>query len=201
MQEGRVANIVKSGAAIWTAPLGEALPGKSVPFGGDWGGNWEKFGLTKEPLTFSYEEERAEIVVEEFLAKVDEKRISESAMFETVLAELSATVLRHVLAQGAVKQVAAGASQVAYEEIRIGNEADIAKRCWGFEGRFLSDQGEQFPVRFFVFRGTCKLNGEMEFSRKSDDYTGVPMQVVALADPDRDGRLWSWYRVLGKATS
>jgi hypothetical protein len=201
MNEGRVADIIKSGATVWTAPLSEALPAKSLPFGADWGGNWDKFGLTKEPLTFAYEQEEAEIVVEEYLAPVDRKRIAESAMAETVLSEFSAQVLRHVMGQGAMAQVAAGASQVAYEELQFGNEVEIEKRIWGFEGQYLSPQGEQFPVRWFLYRGTCKLNGELEFSRKSDDYVGIPMQVAGLADPDRDGRLWGWYRVLGKATS
>jgi hypothetical protein len=39
-------------------------------------------------------------------------------------------------------------------------------------------------VRFFIPRGTAKLNGDLKFSRRDDDYTGVPLQVNALADVD-----------------
>ena len=37
--------------------------------------------------------------------------------------------------------------------------AIMAEYAWGFEGEYRTDAGVQFPIRFFLFKGTAKLNG------------------------------------------
>lgn len=202
MADPVVANIVKSGAIVWSAPVGEALPDETlIAYGAVWGGNWTRMGFTKEPLSFAYEDERMEIEVEEVLAAVDQHRIKESVTFETVLAELTAEYL-HLAAggQGTVTTTPAGSGQKGYEEVTFGDEAVIAKREWGFEGLFLDSAGTEQPIRVFVYRGTATLNGALEFSKKSDEYTGIPLQVRALADTENGNRLWTFQRVTAPAT-
>ncbi len=197
-----VTNIIKSGATCWYAPVGETLPDEtSVAFGAAWGGNWARVGYTKEPLAFTYEDERVDITVEEVLAPVLQRRISEGVAFETVLAELTADYLKLAAGgQGTVSTTAAGAGQKGYEQITFGDEVIIEQKCWGFEGMYVTSAGVEQPIRIFVYKGVAMLNGALEFSKKSDDYIGVPLQVKALADTDNSNRLWTFQRVTAPAT-
>ena len=36
-----------------------------------------------------------------------------------------------------------------------------------------------------------KLNGELQFSRRNDDHTGVPLQAIALANTTTGRLIWS----------
>jgi len=183
-----VANIIKSGATLYRAPVGETIPDETtVAYGAAWGGNWETFGYTKEPLTISYESEEADIVVEEELAPVKRWRISESLTLETVLAELTAAYLQVAASdQDDVTETAAGAAQKGYEETGLGGMFELAEKAWGFEGLFITSGGDDEPIRVFVHKGTAMLNGEVDFSRDSDDYVGVAIPRRALADPSQD---------------
>jgi hypothetical protein len=158
-------------------------------------------GYTKEPLAFTYEDERVDITVEEVLAPVLQRRISEGVAFETVLAELTADYLKLAAGgQGTVSTTAAGAGQKGYEQITFGDEVIIEQKCWGFEGMYVTSAGVEQPIRIFVYKGVAMLNGALEFSKKSDDYIGVPLQVKALADTDNSNRLWTFQRVTAPAT-
>lgn len=206
MADPVVSQIIKSGAILWYAPVGETIPDETtVAFGGDWGGNWERVGYTKEPLTMAYEDERAVIAVEEHLGPVREFRTSEDLKLETVLAELTGGYLK--LAAGGdpddVVSTPAGAGQVAFEEMFMGDEVAVPEFAWGFEGLYLDASGAEFPLRVFIWKGTAKLNGGLEFSKKSDDYVGAPIQIHALVDPDQDEgeRLVQFQRVTAEASS
>jgi len=130
-----VANIIKSGAVLWYAPVAEAQPSTLAPvYGAAWGGNWVRVGYTKAPLTAAYASTEAEIAVEEELASVKRVRTAEALTLETVLGELTAAYLK--LAGGdqrTVTPVAAAAAQKAYEETGLGGIAEIAQYEWGFE--------------------------------------------------------------------
>jgi hypothetical protein len=176
-----VFNILKSGAVVWHAPFGEAFPDPAVIDAGDaWGGNWERIGATKEPVALKYTTDEHSSEVEEFLGPVRRFRIKEELALETVMAELTAEYLG--LAVGSAPFLAG--SGVPYDELVVGNDPCLDEEAWGFEG-ILCDAGcVETPVRFFIPRGTAKLNGDLKFSRRDDDYTGVPLQVNALADVD-----------------
>jgi hypothetical protein len=201
-----VTNIIKSNGVLWYAPVGESIPDETtVALSADWGGNWERVGYTKEPLVWVYEDERHRINVEEELTPVREVRIGEETRFETVLSELTPAYWE--LARGDdpdnVSSTGAGASQRAYDELKVGGEVQVQEYAWGFEGMYVDSSGNTFPVRVYILAGTAMLNGELTFSKREDDYTGVPIQINALADTTQsDGEKLVWFqRVTAEATS
>jgi len=191
-----VFNILKSGAVVWHAPVGEAFPDPAViGAGDDWGGNWEQIGATKEAVALKYTTDEAPIEVEEFLGPVRRFRTKEELALETVMAELTGDYLG--LAVGAVSTPAG--SGTPYEELIVGNDVCLDELTWGFEGILCDAACTETPVRFFIPRGTAKLNGDLKFSRRDNDYTGVPLQVNALADVDDvtdPGRMFVFQRVI-----
>lgn len=186
-----VSNILKSGAIAWLAPYGEAFPDDTTIDAGDaWGGNWARIGFTKEPLKLAYEDENHEIKVEEYLAAVDRKKISEKSMMETVLSELIGDYLQYVM-DGTLTQTAAGASQKAFDELLIGNDSEKTKYAIGFESIRYDANGVALPQRIGYYKCTLRLNGELLFSKRNDDYTGVPLQAMALMDTTVGRLIWT----------
>lgn len=195
-----VGNIFKSGAIVWIAPAGEALPvADTIAAGAAWGGNWSRVGFTKAPVAVKYEDEEHDVDVEEFLSSVDRYKISEKIMVETVLAELTADYLKLGIG-GTVTTVAATTELVGKDILEAGNDAIKPKYVVGFEGTYVNAAGVSLPVRFFVHRATVKLNGELTFSKKNGDYTGVPLQVSGLANTASNGRLFKFERVTAPKT-
>lgn len=202
-----VSNILKTGAILYYAAVGEALPDETTVDAGDaWGGNWTRLGYTAAPLTLAYSSDYHEVEVEEVLLPVDRMRISETVQLETELAEVTAAYLDLAMGGGTVSTTAAGASQDAYEEVPLGSVSLLTKYTFGFEGELLDSAGIAQPVRFFVARGTIVMNGNLEFSRKSDDFTTIPVQITALAVDGNEPAGFSsypylWQRVTGEKTS
>ena len=191
MADPVVTNILKSGATAWLAPVGTAFPDDTdIDAGEAWGGAWTRLGFTKEPLTLTYESEEHNVEVEEFLAAVDRVKIGESSMMETVLSEMIADYLQYAL-DGAVTDVSAGASQKGYSELLVGNDSNKAEYAIGFEAIRYNASGVALPQRIGFYRCTLKLNGELKFSRRDDDHTGVPLQAVALANTTTGRLIWS----------
>lgn len=201
MATPNVFNILKSNAVLYYAPVGEAEPDEtSVAAGAAWGGNWERVGATKEPLTCLYEDEHTEVNIEESLSAVHRFRTSESLTLETVLAELEADYLQ-LLLEGTVTDTAAGAGQVGFEELPAGGVALRTSYAWGFEGVYQDSGGNNHAARVFIYRATARLNGELMFSKREDDYLGVPIQVQALSHATNLGDLFKFQRVTAVATS
>lgn len=193
MADPVVTNILKSGAICWYAPAGTAFPNEnSVGAGVAWGGNWKKLGFTKEPVKLAYEDEEHEIEVEEFLAAVGRVKIGEKGTLETVLSELTADYLQ-LGVDGTVTTTAAGPSQVAKEELVVGNVSKKTQYVLGFEGIRYDATGNVLPIRVGFYICTLHLNGELKFSRRDDDHTGVPLQAQALGDPANSGRV-IWFQ-------
>lgn len=201
-----VTNILTGGAVVWMAPVAEAIPDETtITYGTAWGGNWARIGFTKAPLTLVYAFDEAEIEIEEELSPIDRLRIKETLALETVLAEVTGEYFALAMGQDsttAVTTVAAGVGQRAYEEVKLGGNSEIKQYQWGFEARYVDSVGVEFPVRFFVHKGTAKLNGNLEFSQKSGEYPGIPLQINALADPSQAAgeKLFHFQRVTAKAT-
>lgn len=198
-----VTNIVTGGATIWYAPVGEALPDENTAFGGAWGGNWAKLGYTKAPITLAYEDEWGEASVEEALTPVKRWRIGESFTLETVLSELIGAYLNLVV-HSTITTTAAGVSQVGFEEIDIGGEADLDEYAYGIEAKYVdaSSPANEFPIRVFVWKANAKLNGQLEFSNRNNDYPGIPLQIMGMADTSQaaGAQLFRWQRVTAPAT-
>jgi len=197
-----VANIVMGNAIVYYAPVGESEPADSVAYGTAWGGNWARVGYTNAPLVMAYEDEQVEAVPQEALTAVKRAKSAESARFETSLAELEADYLKLAFGAGTVSNTAAGAGQVAKEELVIGGDVDLDEYAWGFEGRYKDSSGNDFPVRVWIHKATAKLNGELEFSRESEG-VGIPLQINALADTGKAAgqQLFKLQRVTAAATS
>jgi len=200
MANPAVANILKSGAVAWIAPTGEAFPDEtSVDAGAVWGGNWVRIGYTKEPLKLMYEDEEHDVEVEEVLMAISRKKTGEKSEIETVLSELTADYLQYAL-DGAVTTVSAGSGQKAYEQLLAGDDSEKTVYTIGFEGIRYNSSGVALPLRIGYYRCTLRLNGELKFSRRDDDHTGVPLQVRALGRTDGGRPIW-FQRVTAPATS
>ncbi len=200
MGNPNVFQILKSNAVLWFAPVGTAFPDEtSIAAEAAWGGAWERLGATKEPVTMLYEDEQADINVEEYLSPVHRFRTSEALTIETVLAELDADFIA-LMTDGTVSKTAASGGQAGYEELPIGNDAFRTAYAWGFEGIYLDSSGNTLAARVFVYRATAKMGGELAFSKREDDYTGVPITIEALSDSATPGRLLVFQRVTAPAT-
>jgi hypothetical protein len=193
-------NIFKSNAVIWVAAVGSTLPDPdSIAAGADWGAAWDRVGFTAAPVSAAYDHEEAEFPVEEFLAPVARVTTKEGLKVETTLAELVASYLQLGL-EGTVVTTPAGVGAVGVEDLVVGNAANRTVRSFGFEGTYVSSLGNTHPLRFFIYRATCHLGGELSFSKHEDKYTGIPISIQALADPDNSGRLFAFQRVTAPAT-
>lgn len=207
MTAAQVRNLLKSGAKVWVAPTGETVPDETtVAADAAWGGNWAQLGWTKAPLAVGYESERTDFHVEQFLAAVKRRKIKESGRFETVLAEATAEHLAYAIGYDAtdsniVDETSAGASQKAYEELVVGGTAVLTEWAVGFEGITYDGDDAAQPVRIFFDRMTFTMNGDLSFSQKDDDYTGIPISGDGLADTANGGRLFTWQRVTAAASS
>lgn len=197
-------NIIKSGATIWYAAFDdtsvEALPDEtSVEYNGAWGGNWAKIAYTAEPVKLLKTDERMQITTEEFLTELDEFRIAFMGEFTTILSEVTADIYA-ILFGGTVSTTAAGAGQKGYEEINIDPTALVAKYTFGLEG-FRSVAGVQQPVRWWLPKATIVINGESEYSQKTDSYWQLPVKIKVLKDDVNDSPPFMWQRVTAAATS
>jgi hypothetical protein len=175
------ADIVMGPVVVWKAPVGETRPDENaVAYGVAWGGNWTSIGYTKVPLSCLPAYETVEAFVEEFLEPVKRRRTVAHVTLETTLALLTADNLQLGMG-GTVTDTPAGAAQVGKEELEAGNNAVMAEYAWGFEGEYRTDAGVQFPIRLFLYKGTCVLNGALEFG-KATPGTGIPIRIEGLAD-------------------
>lgn len=199
-----VANVIKSGARLYVAPTGEANPDEtSVAYDAAWGGNWVRVGYTKEMLKVIYESEEFEIEVEEELGAIKRRRVKEKVTLETILAELTANYVQLAASnQDTVTTTPAGAAQRGYEETGLGGVAVLTEKKWGFEGLYLDDSGNEFPIRLFVHIATAMVNGNLEFSQKTTDYVGVPIQIKALMDTSQNAgqKFLKFQRVTAEVT-
>lgn len=174
-----VSDIIISPAKVYYGPVGETPPADSVAADTAWGGNWVYCGFTKTPLSMKYEYDEYEIEVEQSFVPVDRIKQSETLTLETVLAELSLTNLS-LATGGTVTPTAAGVGQVGKEELVVGGVSTLTKRAWGFEGKYVDEDGMTFPIRLFIWKGTGSMGGALEFGKK--DYAGISLSIKGLAD-------------------
>ena len=181
-------NLLKTSAEVWVAPLGTALPDKTIAAGASWGTGWSSLGVTDTPLAFKYTEERFQWKPDQYTAPIDERVTSQSAMFETTIGEFTLTQLGDMLGE----TVVAGTDE---NTLTINTRRLVTKYAIGFEGVQYNASDEAVPVRVFVSRATMKLNGDLSFSGNDDAKTGMPLQVTALADPANSGKLFVMHQV------
>lgn len=196
-----VSDIIITPARVWIAPEGEALPDETtVNYGGDWGGDWEYLGATTTPVTLAVSAEEFEPELQQVIGTVKRVRHKESYTIETTLAELSADNVAMAL-NGTNTPTAAGVGQRAFDEIKAGGKYSLKRYAIGFEGMFVNDSDQVFPVRAFLLICTIALNGNLQFSKS--DVAGLPVQAKALYDPSKpEGeQAFLMHKVRGAATT
>lgn len=178
-----IADILMSPARIFYAPTGEAEPDENtVAYGAAWGGNWVNLGYTTAPLTVNYNRELFELEVEQITLAVKGIITKETVQLETTLGEFTGTNLLLAFG-GTVTTTAAGVAQVPMVELEAGGAVTLPVYAFGFEGLYQTDAGAQYPVRWFIWRGSSVLNGNLEFSKKAA--VGIPLQITAWADTSK----------------
>lgn len=191
----QAAALILSPATLYYAPLGTALPAKTLAYGSPWGGSWARVGLTATPLRFAYSYDVVAAKVQEALADVNRAKSNESAVLETVMAEINLSLF--TLSLGGVYTLTPQSTGVPESENwSVGGSNVLLKKMWGFEGAWNADDGSQFPVRFFVYRATAQAGGELMFDRENF-VQGTTLQLGALADMSRatNDQLVTGYRV------
>lgn len=176
-----VAEIIKGAAKVFCAPVGTAPPANTVLIGQDWGGDWERIGFTRAPLTFGYAFETVNLDdIQEVLGAIESSKSSEELNIETVAAQLNLEVLGITWNAAASAPVAATSTAYGYEEFGLGGDESLVKKALGFEVATRNDDGDLLGLRAFIWRAVSRAGGNLEFSRTA--YTGIPFQMRALID-------------------
>lgn len=174
------ADILITPARVLYAPVGEALPNEtSVAYGGDWAGNWNEIAMTAAPLAMNRDVTTFDAMIEQSTLPVKRSISEERVSFETSLAEFTAANLALVMG-GTASSTAAGAAQVAYEELLAGGQVTLDEYAWGFEGKYTDSAGADFPVRVFIHRATAVLSGAVTFGK--GEQTVIPIRIDSLGD-------------------
>jgi len=178
-----VADILLTPAAIWYAPVGETVPDENeVGYGEEWGGNWTNLGYTLTPLTMAVTRDTYRVIPEQLTSPVKLKYVSEEIVFETTLAEFTEETLE-VAFGGVVTDTPASAGQVGVLEMDVGGDPTPDVYTFGFEGEYVDDSNNSFPVRIFVWKGVAVLGGNLTFAK--NEAAGIPIRIEAFADTSR----------------
>ena len=203
MAVNSVANILVTGAKLWYAPVGEALPDEtSVDYDGAWGGNWAQLGFTLSPLQISYTQTFFGVDVQQRAGRVKNFPLDNTVVANTTLAEVDGPILA-VLMNGGNTATAAGASQKGFDSMVFGGKRTITHYAVGFEG-VREDEGStpaNQPIRLFFFKATISASGAIPFDKASP--TGIPITVEAMVDPtltEGEG-IGTWHIVTAPATA
>ena len=171
-----VTDIISSVATLYYSALATALPADTLAVGGAWPSGWLPVGYTKEPIKANYEYDVLDVMIQESLAPVRRRKTKENLTIETVLAELSPTLM-NLQMEGVVSTQASGPGK---EEITVGQTPVLTERQWGFEINYIDEDGANFPFRWFIWKATGSAGGEFEHGR--EDYIGTPLTLAAVAD-------------------
>lgn len=170
-----VADILISPAAVYVAATSAAQPTTAIGYGSSWGTAWTSLGYTLEPISLEYDATIYELEVQQVMAPVKRVLQKEMLTMETVMAEVTATNIKHAV-NGTVTTTAAGAGK-GYDTIDAGGSISLPEYQWGFEGFRVDSAGTAQPVRVFIHKGQAQMNGPLRFAKNAG--VGVPLQVVA----------------------
>jgi len=195
-----VTDIIVTPCRILYSSVGTSTPADTVAYNGAWGASWTELGYTKQPLTINYEEEHVKHDIQEALAPVHAHISSKSLALETVLAEFTGDNLALAL-NGVNTETEAGAGQPAKDTVDFGNSNALTIRQWGFEGQYVDEDGDTFPIRIFVWKGVVLPNAELQFAK--DDSTGIPIHIDAMMDLSQSSgeEFWQIVKITEEASS
>jgi len=165
--------LLSGAGTLYIAPIGEAFPDvDAVP-----AGNWEALGATKDGVTVTYDEDIAEITVDQETGVVKAIRTSESLKIEANLAQGTLENLGYVLGQ-TPSTTAPGAAQIGTVEIPSYKGAVVQEYAFLF--RADSPYGAAYPAQYELPRGY--FGGTVGLEYKKDDTVVVPCAFMALVD-------------------
>lgn len=194
-----VSDLILTPALVYRAAVGSSVPADTVAAGTAWGGSWTNWGYTAAPVTFGYEDEQVDVEIEQALAPVKRYKSKENLTIETILAELNMASME-VVTSGTNTATPAGAGQPGKEELTVGGENVLDEYMWGFEGKYIDEDGATFPIRVFVWKATATMNGTLDFAKGA--VAGIPMQLKALHDTGKSAgqTLFKISKILEPAT-
>jgi hypothetical protein len=176
-------DILLAPATIYRSATGVALPDETaVAYGAAWGEGWTNLGYTLQPLSVNLEVQKLRVFVEQLTNAVKSKITEKTLMFESVLAEFTGDNVAMAFG-GTNEDTPAAVGQVGFSEVNMGGETGQTTYQWGFEGFLQLDNGVQLPVRIFLYRGTCTMNGQLQFSKAAA--VGIPIQIESEADTSK----------------
>lgn len=177
-------SVLVAEAAVLYAPLATALPDETSvawnTFAG-WTG-WTMLGYTTVATEFSYSYDVFEVDVQQSLAPIKRRKISEVGSISTSLAQFEGALLALVLS-GTNTTVAAGASQKAWDRVVFGGDPALDEYMFAIEGWREDSAGTKQPVRIFGYRGTITANGGIPFDKNA--VTAIPIAINLLADSSK----------------
>lgn len=167
-------------AKIWYAPVGEAFPDEtSVAYGAAWGGNWKYLGDTLEPLTLNIDRTIFDVEIQQSNVPVKQSITKQTIALKTTMAEHTITTLQLAFL-GTASSTASGASQKAYSQLQFGGETAPAYYAWGFEAVYQTANNTSQPARYFFWKGSLTLDGNITFDKGAP--AGIPVSITMLAD-------------------
>jgi hypothetical protein len=194
-------NVLMGGATVWYAAVGTAEPDETtINYGASWGASWTEVGVTGGPLIWGVTTNVIRKMVEQRVRPVKVRVSSMEEAFETSLAEVTAANLALASTGTAPAPTAASSGQKGFEEFEAGsNDFSLTERAWGFEGEFVDSAGVSQPVRVFIERAVSYMNGNLEWSRESEDGTNIPLRVEVVDDCEDTDPPWTFQRVTADA--
>ncbi len=171
-----VADIITTPCKIYYSAVGTTAPADSVAVDGTWPAGWTALGYTTVPLSVERTAEKIIADIQESLVEIKRGNKKETFVVETTLAELDLDYLALAWG-GTATTTAAGAGQVAKEELAGGDDQDTLEYQWGFEGGFVSAAGATHPIRLFIWKGICDFGAKLEFGKS--DPVGIALRIEA----------------------
>ena len=204
-----VYDLLLTGARVYVAPVGEALPdGNTIGVGTAWGGNWTDLGTISQALNLVIEEERHDFKDQRYMQAVGQARKSMVHKFASALGEVNAANVAYV--QGydpadVVTTTAAGASQIGHELVTFGSGSACARKVkeWaiGIEGVACTSAGDPSFLRVYLTKATFMPNGDQVFDAEGENVM-LPFMATGLVDTAQPGGIpYRWERMTAVATS
>ena len=172
-------DIVLGSGKLWYAPTGTAIPDEtSVAYGAAWT-NWTALGDTLTPAVLTFAEERRAVKTQQSLGIVKELRTDIAITVKTTLADMTGVNLAMVL-NGTNTATAAGASQKAFSQVKVGKDVQVDTYKFGFETLRVDSTGVKQPVRYFFHIASIAPDGDMAFDKENE--TGIPVVITVYED-------------------
>lgn len=173
-------DIVIGYAKIYYSAVGTSLPDETtVAYGGSWPVGWSYLGDTTEPLTMAVDREVFDVEIQQSNSPVKQSITKQNITLKTTLAEHTITTLQLVFL-GTASSTASGSGQKPYSQLIFGGETSPAIYQWGFEALYQTSTNANEPLRYFFWKGSVSLDGDIPFDKGA--VAGVPVMITVLAD-------------------